>query len=1700
MSAPNKYMIDVIASKVVDTLHNRGAGHCLQVAHLPLAMADAAAGLVFEQLTGSDAVALVQTTPTQPWHAKPTKVVELRNEVESTGGRLAIFMAAGHHVSAEDSFGESTFEILDLHDIYPDVIDFLGARLQQLEPDLAEQATEVLDIARRDSSFELSDARQVAFLGEMVEAPSHEVLGTALAEVGLLPDSTIGSLRGDDLRVRLERNRQQMAILTEGIPPAERVRALPIDRSKPAGKRLASEILSELEDGTQDAVVLARRLAVPALREKVDFDRWQLGDAKASLEELRVLQLIGDVTGGAVPRVERANASVGVKFRIRPAAGLVAGLKELNLELMKVGEHEGDLSPAGKDATKRGKQLPHQPQSQWKLKLPQDLDEGTYRFRLRAYDEDNLLVGEGLSETFDVGELEESMPSTHPTSTLAAARVAAQAEAGPDARVEWPPSLTAKTKDLGSTTIRFNNVGTAWSMHRSPLLAQVERYVLENPETLNWNVALDSVDTLNAGVATYEPPASFLDIRRDVFEQLVARQFPVESERSVGPSVAHADLMDMESSIRLYAESWGDAVRAARTKAELRELLAVDQVSVTNTPGGVEARLVGPTHPLRLLWQAHYVQTIDRWLTTSAGSDGEVSELAVLIPSLVPSNIPHVIPGSAGVLRHVDSLDAYWGLWGSTTQADAGGLAGWVKRSLGFDGAGASGFKADEVVRRIRRYLVAHPYVNVLTLNFVQPGSARLVLDTLLTLQNDTVTQDLRYVVRLFSKGITRWEIGSALDEFMADPEAGRVYKREAVDAFVASNDDPLAPKLTYSKHDLEDLLHSPDRFPAHVTFFLDWFDLEVVPSPPLAGRRSIFASDLIVEPAVAFRSGEDRSSPVWDQQVAMDSKTPDLFRQVYSAAEQGAAKIIGADAPGLVPSVRLTLDRVRRSIFDAVHRNSDWVVTIDPVFTDEFLDIPPKPGETSRYLVDYVEPSVLESTRRIMVSTRSRSELARLFDPIANKYGLTVGGDRIAALLEALQVLGAGLPLKLLNNRTQALEALTLALGSLFLVDRGIFRHGFVLPLDAHQSLFREAMDWRTEAGTDLRRTDLAIIRPDPARRKFGIHLVELKARGSLPASLPPDLVDQIAAQLENTRSVLRNRLFGAELRKQPGSLSSDLQARRLMQIMTRYLERNIRFGFVPEADVEVIRRFLTTLDDEYTISFDKQAIVFDFEGEESSTALIDGIQFWRIGRDQIDGMLANASTQLATRPIPMTDSQILEPAGLETRLERVPGVEKVSAVEDEESESEPEESGEEETLPAASDDSTESEASTDSVREEVMLIGTAASSKQFGIIGRQSGTGRAVAIDLDETNVISVFGLQGAGKSYTVGTLLEACVIPGHHLNELRKPLAGVVFHYSTDRRYKPEFVSMRHANTDVPAIEMLSRDYDTTPDRVPDLVVLAPPDVVAERQAEFPDVVVQPLLIGPQELTVDDWRLLMGLDGGDQMYARVLNAIFKQLRSSITIATLKEAVEASKLNSSQKNLALMRIEFVEGFVEDGAHVASYIRPGRIVVVDLRDPYTEEDQALRLFMVLLERFGEVEDDGSGSFNKYVVFDEAHKYMGNEALTSAIVASGRLTRHSGTSIVMASQDPPSVPKKVVELSTIIVSHRMTSPQWLDHLRKANEAFAGSSMRISMLAQLNSGEAFVWSRDGDPAFRRPQKVRMRPRLTLHGGATRRATD
>ena len=392
-------------------------------------------------------------------------------------------------------------------------------------------------------------------------------------------------------------------------------------------------------------------------------------------------------------------------------------------------------------------------------------------------------------------------------------------------------------------------------------------------------------------------------------------------------------------------------------------------------------------------------------------------------------------------------------------------------------------------------------------------------------------------------------------------------------------------------------------------------------------------------------------------------------------------------------------------------------------------------------------------------------------------------------------------------------------------------------------------------------------------------------------------------------------------------------------------------------------------------------------------------------------------------------------------------------------------------------------------------ILIGDTKESPQFGILGQISG--RTLGLDLNQTHTISLFGVQGGGKSYTLGSIIEMAtmLIPG--INCLPRPLASVVFHYSQTQDYKPEFTSMIEGNNDEASIKTLLDTYRSRPHGLKDVVLLAPKDKIAVRKAEYPDLEVLPLVFSSSELQASHWRFLMGAIGNQAVYIRQLNRIMKGLRNNLTISNLRDAIQGSDLSEAQKSLATTRLGLAEEYIDDQACLKDTIRPGRLIIVDLRDEFIEKDEALGLFVVILQIFSEATWEGS-RFNKLVVFDEAHKYIDSPDLVAGLVEVVREMRHKGTSILVASQDPPSVPVSLIELSTQIILHRFNSPGWLKHIQKANSSL--SNLTSTQMANLQPGEAIVWSSKATDALISQQgaRARLRPRVTLHGGGTKTA--
>ena len=395
-----------------------------------------------------------------------------------------------------------------------------------------------------------------------------------------------------------------------------------------------------------------------------------------------------------------------------------------------------------------------------------------------------------------------------------------------------------------------------------------------------------------------------------------------------------------------------------------------------------------------------------------------------------------------------------------------------------------------------------------------------------------------------------------------------------------------------------------------------------------------------------------------------------------------------------------------------------------------------------------------------------------------------------------------------------------------------------------------------------------------------------------------------------------------------------------------------------------------------------------------------------------------------------------------------------------------------------------------------DIMVGKTTSFSEQYGILGRTINGNRKIALDLSETNTISLFGVQGGGKSYTIGTVSEMTLKQFPEINLLPGPMASVIFHYSESLDYAPEFTSMVYPNDDAGQLAKLKEQYGAAPGSISDVIMLAPEDKVEERQEEYPSIQVLPIKFHSKDLNVQDWMFLLKAVGNDSTYITQLKAIMRANRKNLNIEDLKDSVESSPLlSTSQKSLAMQRLSFAEEYIDDTMRLGEILRPGRLIIVDLRDEFIEKDDALGLFVIMLNIFSGVKQYEGKGFNKFIVFDEAHKYMNNKDLTSTIVTAIREMRHKGVSMMIASQDPMSLPTDIIELSSVMLLHRFNSPQWVKHVQHSITQL--QNLTASDMASLGTGEAYLWATKATDkgVTNRPVKISTRPRVTKHGGDT-----
>ena len=1057
----------------------------------------------------------------------------------------------------------------------------------------------------------------------------------------------------------------------------------------------------------------------------------------------------------------------------------------------------------------------------------------------------------------------------------------------------------------------------------------------------------------------------------------------------------------------------------------------------------------------------------------------------------------------------------------------------------------------DLVYNHIYNYTRAHRYTRKLVINIFNAGDAIVFADALVKMEQLGFIYD--YEIRLFADD-SLIQPGDALRQLINPDNT----LSDAAEAFSLASKNRLFPKLRFSINKISDFIKEHKKYQAHMSFLVNPFPVKTGLVQPDRDSRSFFLNAVMTKSVVSSNKHDDNTF-VWSRYFAekhIPVPTNEFANDsisLFANLQYFTGKIISSKATTALPATCLALQNQDQMLLSFVHDVSDWVVTFDKNMGPEFYDLPNTTGSEMPYLLDYV-PGQERTGISSFLTTKPTSEIIGLMQPHFRKFNIDIQhDDKYKDLLEDVRAVSSSILMQINSTQNKAFEVLGITFTKRLLKKKkwSLLNESFMIPIDLHKELFKDLETQNKE------RADILLVNIDVENRKIIFQVIEVKCRQSLTEASEENLENKMLSQINNTIEALEEHfMLDSRLDKElktielanllsfyiKRSARYDVLDKVIAEEYLAFLDTlndgfNVyfkRLGIIYNLDQAEKQRKETwpdasfyimgkpaiddilsedkTMDTEKLDAYDQDFLeVFEESRKERLLSR-------RRGQRKIDDIIkdrpVNEDEESVKIIVPVTEEKagstvtdqhetptkdsakygdIEEPGASTVDEGEYTNVNEGDVNHDEPQNTEinPSASGSEQDHGSVTEDDEEFVKPTYDI-----LIGDNKPVVQYGIIGKSIANNRKIAVDLTGCNTYSLFGVQGAGKSYTIGSVTEMVLKRFRNVNALVSPLASVIFHYSDSMEYAPEFTSMVYPNDEARQLAMLKEKYGAEPDSIKDVILLSPESKVNDRKAEYPDIEVHPIGFDSSELNVQDWMFLLGAMGNDSTYMRELKLMMKKFRNDLSLKNIRRGVVTSTtMSQAQKNLTNQRLNFAEEYINDGIKLREFMKPGRLIIVDLRDEFIEKDEALGLFVVMLNIFAGVKEINGQRFNKFIVFDEAHKYMNNKDLVGSITRVIREMRHDGVSIMIASQDPTSLPNEIIELSSIVILHKFSSPNWVKHVQKSITSL--SSLTPTMMNSLKSGEAYLWagkSTDENITVH-PIKIEIRPRVTKHGGDT-----
>lgn len=406
-----------------------------------------------------------------------------------------------------------------------------------------------------------------------------------------------------------------------------------------------------------------------------------------------------------------------------------------------------------------------------------------------------------------------------------------------------------------------------------------------------------------------------------------------------------------------------------------------------------------------------------------------------------------------------------------------------------------------------------------------------------------------------------------------------------------------------------------------------------------------------------------------------------------------------------------------------------------------------------------------------------------------------------------------------------------------------------------------------------------------------------------------------------------------------------------------------------------------------------------------------------------------------------------------------------------------------------------------------------------QYGLLGFDldncDANDNPEPILLNTNSPTSVFlcGSQGSGKSYTLSCVLENHLLDDPSVGVQRQTIPGFVFHWDTNT-----------SGSLAEAASLCSRGI-----KVRVLVSWSNYRKMKGLYEDFATKVggkieVRPLLFKDHELTVNNIRDLMAfrdVSTNPPLYLEVIQNMLRRLGrqdEKFSVVTFLDDLAAADFSTAQQQMLDQRLSILRTFsaatAEDilkqdnpslaGKRLARErqaqglglerdcitVENGTLTIVDLSDPFVDAGTACVLFDiclgVIIKTHKEAVTANRISPGLIITLDEAHKFLDKnipsaEIFTNSLLTTIREQRHNAARVIIATQEP-TISEKLLDLCSISVVHRFSSPAWFTtlcgHLGGASsltsenaedKAAVKKEELFKQIVALQTGESLVFS-------------------------------